>query len=90
MHEAVGIRPLPSQPALAGGGMRRVSVYADSAHVDLVLSAELPIEMLIPAIVDILTTRSGFGAQPMTLRYQLSLLGDVALEPSKTLAQHGI
>ncbi len=90
MHEAVGIRPQPGQPGVAGGGLRRVSVYADSAQVDLVLSAAMPIETLIPAIVDILTARSGFGAQPMTVRYRLSLPGDVALEPSKTLAQNGI
>ncbi len=90
MHEAVGVRPQLSQPAAAGGGLRRVTVYADSAHVDFVLPAELPIESLIPAIVDILAARCGLGTQPMNTRYQLSLLGDVALEPSKTMAQNGI
>ena len=67
-----------------------MSVYADSAHVDLVLSAEVPIGSLIPAIVDILAARCGFGAQPVAIRLQLSRPGDVALDPSKTLAQNGI
>jgi type VII secretion integral membrane protein EccD len=90
VHEAVGVRDQLGQPAPAGGGLRRVSVYADSAHVDLVLAAEVPIGSLIPAIVDILATRCGFDAQPTTTRHQLSLSGDVALNPSKTLTQNGI
>lgn len=90
MHEPVEVRPQLGRPALAGGGLRRVSIYADSAHVDLVLPADVPIEALIPAIVDISTARSGSGAQPMTVRYQLALPGDVALKSSETLAQNGI
>jgi type VII secretion integral membrane protein EccD len=65
--------------------MRRVVVYADSRYVDLALSAALPIAALIPRIVDILAADSGQRADPM--RYQLSLPGDVALDPSKTLEQ---
>jgi type VII secretion integral membrane protein EccD len=90
VHEAVRVRPRLDQPGPTGGGLRRVSVYADSAHVDLVLSAEVPIGSLIPAIVDILAARCGFGAQPVAIRLQLSRPGDVALDPSKTLAQNGI
>jgi type VII secretion integral membrane protein EccD len=93
VHEAVGavrVSPPLGKPALADRGLRRVSVHADSAHVDLVLSAEVPIEMLIPAVVDILAARCGVGAQPTATRYRLSLPGDVALKLSETLAQNGI
>jgi type VII secretion integral membrane protein EccD len=90
VREAVGARPQLGQPAPAGGGLRRVSVYADSAHVDLVLSAEVPIGSLIPVIVDVLAARCGFRAEPMAIRHQLSLPGNVSLNPSKTLLQNGI
>ncbi len=65
--------------------VRRVVVYAGSRYVDLALSAALPIAALIPRIVDILAADSGQRTDPM--RYQLSLPGDVALDPSKTLEQ---
>jgi type VII secretion integral membrane protein EccD len=90
VHEAVGVRPQLGQPAPVGRGLRRVSVDAGSTHVEVVLSAEVPIASLIPAIVDIVAARPGFNAEPMAIRYQLSLPGDVALNPSKTLAQCGI
>jgi type VII secretion integral membrane protein EccD len=91
VHEvrAAGVCPQLNPPAATGVGMRRVSIDADSAHADLVLSAEVPVGSLIPAIVDIVAA-GGLGARPMAIRYQLSLPGDVALESSKTLAQNGI
>jgi len=67
--------------------LRRVSVYADSVHVDLVLSAVVPIGSLIPPIVDMLIAESGHRAQPVAIRHQLSLPGKTALDPSKNLAQ---
>ena len=67
--------------------VRRVVVYADSRYVDLALPATLPIAALIPRIVDILAADRGQRADPAAARYQLSLPGDVALDPSKTLEQ---
>ena len=88
MHQAVEARESngPRQP---GGGLRRVSVYADSHHVDLVLSALVPIGSLMPPIVDILA-EGGHRAQTVAALHQLSLPGKMALDPSKTLAQSGI
>ncbi len=72
-------------------GLRRVSVNAGNAIVDLVLPAGLPVAELIPRIVDILdghgTDRFG---DPSPKRYQLSLPGSSALPASATLAQNGI
>jgi type VII secretion integral membrane protein EccD len=67
--------------------VRRVVVYGDSRYVDLALSAALPIAALIPRIVDILAANCHQRADPMAARYQLSLPGDVALDPAKTLEQ---
>ena len=89
MRQAVEARQL-SQPRPPGGGLRRVSVYADSFHVDLVLSAEVPIGSLIPPIVDILATQGSPRAEPADVRHQLSLPGNIALDPAKTLSQLGI
>jgi type VII secretion integral membrane protein EccD len=88
VHQAVEARESngPRQP---GGGLRRVSVYADSHHVDLVLSALVPIGSLMPPIVDILA-EGGHRAQTVAALHQLSLPGKMALDPSKTLAQLGI
>lgn len=90
MHEAVGVRPQKGGPAPAGEGLRRVSVYAGSAYVDLVLSAAVPIGSLIPPIVDIVAAECGHRAEPVAMRHQLSHPGNIALDPSKTLAQTGI
>jgi type VII secretion integral membrane protein EccD len=49
----------------------------------------LPIEILIPQIVDILAADCGRRAEPAT-RYQLSLPGSIALDPSQTLEQSTI
>jgi type VII secretion integral membrane protein EccD len=72
-------------------GLRRVSVNAGNAIVDLVLPAGLPVAELVPGIVDILNGRGGdrFG-DPSAMRYQLSLPGASALPASATLAQSGI
>ncbi len=66
-------------------GLQRVSVYADCCSVDLELSAAVPTGLLIPPIVDILAAECGHRAEPVG--HQLSLPGDVALDPSKTLAE---
>jgi type VII secretion integral membrane protein EccD len=75
---------------LPGGGMRRVSVYADSSRIDLVLSAAVPIASLIPPIVDILAAQCGHRTRPVAVRHQLSLPGASTLDPSKSLLQLGI
>ena len=90
MHHALAV-PTPnggSHPG--GGGVRRLSIDAEPARVDLVLSAATPIGLLIPPIVDLLTRSGGFRAGPLAVHYQLSLPGSNALDPSKTLAQLGI
>ena len=89
MHQAVEARQ-SSEPGPPGDGLRRVSVSADSFHVDLVLSAVVPIRSLIPPIVDILAAEGGHRPAPVAVQHQLSLPGKAALDPSKTLAQLGI
>jgi type VII secretion integral membrane protein EccD len=89
MHRMLEARQ-SNEPRLTGEALRRVSVHADSIHVDLALSAVVPIGSLLPPIVDTLAARNGQRAQPAAVRYQLSLLGNTALDPSKTLAQLGV
>jgi type VII secretion integral membrane protein EccD len=67
-----------------------VAVYADSGHVDLALPAAVPIGSLISPIVDILAAGYGPRDESVAAAYRLSLPGDTALNPSKTLAQIGI
>lgn len=86
MHQTVEARR-SSEPHPSGGGLRRVSVYADSFRADLALSAVVPVGSLIPPIVDILEAEFGQRAQPVAVRHQLSLPGMTALDPSKTLEQ---
>ena len=74
----------------AGTSLRRLSVHADSNHVDLVLSATMPIEALLPAIVDTLAAQHGHRTQPVAMRHQLCLPGKAGLDPSKSLAQLGV
>jgi ESX secretion system protein EccD len=88
VHEAVEARQ-SSEPRQLGAALRRVLVYADSLHVDLALSAFVPIGSLIPPIIDILAER-GHRAQTVAARHQLSLPGNIALDSSKTLVQLGI
>jgi type VII secretion integral membrane protein EccD len=93
VHEAAGalrVGPTSDGPAAPVGGLRRLSVYADCAHVELVLAATVPIGSLIPPIVDILTAQRGHRGEPVAIRHQLSTAGGTALDPSKTLAQLGI
>jgi type VII secretion integral membrane protein EccD len=70
-------------------GLRRVSVHAGTAVVDLALPGGIPVAILIPSIVDLL----GGNADPdnqEARRYQLSRPGASALNASTTLAQNGI
>ena len=90
MHHALAV---PTQNGAAhpgGGGVRRLSIDAESTRVELVLSAATPIGLLIPPIVDILTRGGEFRASPLAVHYQLAHPGSTALDPSKTLAQLGV
>ncbi len=69
------------------GTLRRLTVHADSVRADLALPASVPLESLLPTIVDIVSGDRGSQAGPIGIRHQLSLPGNVALDPSKTLAQ---
>jgi type VII secretion integral membrane protein EccD len=89
MHQMLETRQ-NREPGVTGEALRRVSIHADSIHVDLALSAIVPVGSLLPPIVDTLAARNGQRAQPAAVRYQLSLLGNTALDPSKTLAQLGV
>ena len=90
MHHALAVPTQNGGSHPGGGGVRRLSIDAESTRVDLVLSATTPIGLLIPPIVDILTRSSGFRASPLAVHYQLAHPGSTALDPSKTLAQLGI
>jgi type VII secretion integral membrane protein EccD len=70
-------------------GLRRVSVHADAAVVDVVLPGAVPVAVLIPSIVDILRRVDGFTAH-RAHRYQLSRPGDPAMEASTTLTDNAI
>lgn len=65
--------------------VRRVSVYAGDAHVDLALPAGVPVGSLIPPILDIVAAQGPRPGAPV--RYGLSSPGRAPLDPSKTLAQ---
>ncbi len=54
------------------------------------LSAAVPVESLIPAIVDAVAEAGGVEPTVTAVAYQLSRLGGGALNPSKTLADNGI
>lgn len=68
-------------------GLRRVRVHWATTAVDVALPAGIPVAVLLPSVVDILGVGcpDGDGA-----RYRLSAPGASALDPSMTLAQHGI
>jgi type VII secretion integral membrane protein EccD len=83
VHQALAV---PTQ----SGGVRRISIDAESARVDLVLSASTPTGLLIPPIVDILARKGDLRAGSRAIRYQLSIPGGAALDPSKTLSQLSI
>ena len=78
------------QAVVATGGTRRISIHAGSAAVDVVLSASVAVELLIPAIVDALAGWSDVNPGLIPVRYQLSTLGGTVLEASKTLKDNGI
>jgi ESX secretion system protein EccD len=72
-------------------GLRRVSVHAGTAVVDLSLPAGVPVAALIPPIVEILDGRDTDSATGLVgRRYHLSLPGASVLDASTTLAQNGI
>jgi type VII secretion integral membrane protein EccD len=72
-------------------GLRRVSVHAGNAVVDLALPAGIPVATIIPSIVDILGGRGVGGSDDVRARrYQLSSPGASALNASTTLADNGI
>ena len=72
-------------------GLRRVSVHAGTAVVDLSLPAGVPIATLIPPIVDMVEGRDADGSSGLLARrYHLSLAGASALDTATTLAQNGI
>jgi type VII secretion integral membrane protein EccD len=72
-------------------GLRRVSVHAGAAVVDVVLPAAVPVATLIPSIIDILDDCGADRSrdQPATA-YRLSPLGAPLLQASTTLAQNDI
>jgi ESX secretion system protein EccD len=72
------------------GTLRRLTVHADSVRADLALPAFVPLQSLVPAILDILSGNRGYQAEPLAIRHQLSSPGGVALDLSKTLAEIGI
>ena len=83
MHHALAVPTRNGGSHPGGGGVRRLSIDAESSRVDLVLSAATPIGLLIPAIVDILTRSSGFRASPLAVHYQLAHPGGTALDCAK-------
>ena len=68
-------------------GLRRVSVHWDAAVVDVTLPTGISVAVLIPSIVDILGVDHPDNE---AWRYRLSPPGASGLDPSMTLAQHGI
>jgi ESX secretion system protein EccD len=72
-------------------GLRRVSIYADSAVVDMALPSQIPVAALMPRIVDLVEGRATGSPDDLTARrYQLSRPGTPGLDRSMTLAQSGI
>ncbi|WP_428342190.1 type VII secretion integral membrane protein EccD [Mycobacterium sp.] len=75
------------QAAGAPGDIRRLSIHAESARVDVVVSATVAVGLLIPAIVDALAGGSDVDAGRTAVRYQLSTLAGTPLPTSKTLRE---
>ena len=69
-------------------GLRRVSVHAGTAVIDLALPAGMPVATLLPPIID--TLKAHGISDPIAKRYLLSVPGVATLDPSTTLAQCGI
>ena len=60
--------------------LRRLTVHADSVRADLALPESVPLELLIPAIVDIVAGNRGYRAASEAVRFQLSPIGGIALD----------
>ncbi len=71
-------------------GVRRVSVHAGTAVVDVELPAGVPVATLIPSIIDILDGGGEMSGEQMPAAYWLSPLGGASLNASTTLAQNDI
>ena len=73
-------------------GLRRVSVHADAATVDLALPSKVPIAVLITSIVDVLDGFEGNGGidAGQACRYELGVPGGAALAGSTTLEDNEI
>ena len=72
-------------------GLRRVSVHAGDAVVDLALPSGMPVAALIPPIIDTFKSHGADSVAGRTAtRYQLSGPGAATLHSSMTLAQSGI
>lgn len=69
-------------------GLRRVSVHAGTAVVDLALPSGMRVAALLPPIVDILKAHG--VSDLIGARYQLSIPGAATLDSSMTLTQNGI
>jgi type VII secretion integral membrane protein EccD len=69
--------------------LRRVSVHADAAVLDLSLPAAVPVATLIPSIIDILDSRAPV-ADVLATDFRLSRPGLPALLASTTLAENAI
>lgn len=73
--------------AASDTGLCRVCVHWGTAVADLALPAGVPVAVLIPSLVDALAVRHP-GQE--AARYQLSVPGASALDPSTTLAQNRV
>ncbi len=69
--------------------LRRISVHADAAVLDLSLPAAVPVATLIPSIIDILAGR-GIAGDVVATGFQLSRPGRPAMLASTTLAENAI
>lgn len=81
------IRPKGSPLAASDTGLCRVRVHWGTAVADLALPAGVPVAVLIPSLIDALGVRH---ADQEAVRYQVSIPGASALDPSTTLAQNRI
>ena len=74
--------------------LRRVSIHAGSVGVDLALPGQVPIAVLLPAVVDMLALHCGNGpdwlSSSIATTVQLSRPGAAPLDSSMTLAEQSI
>lgn len=71
-------------------GLRRVAVSTDTATVDLMLPARIPLAELLPAIAETVGADCADPSTPDGLGYQLAHPAGIGLDASMTLAQHHI